>query len=45
MGNRKYRNGIFTYHLLEALKGGADLDKKWRDNNLEVIEYLKKNRS
>lgn len=35
-------HGIFTYHLLEALKGEADLDKNGEITIWEVIEYLKK---
>ena len=35
-------HGIFTYHLLEALKGSADLDKNGEITIWEVIEYLKK---
>jgi len=37
-----YGHGIFTYHLLEALKGEADLDKNGEITIWEVIEYLKK---
>ena len=35
-------HGIFTYHLLEALNGAADLDKNGEITVWEVIEYLKK---
>ena len=37
-----FGHGIFTYHLLEALKGEADLDKNGEITIWEVIEYLKK---
>ena len=35
-------HGIFTYHLLEALNGAADLDKNGEITVWEVIDYLKR---
>jgi hypothetical protein len=35
-------HGIFTYHLIEALKGAADFDGNGEITVWEVIEYLKK---
>ncbi|MBC2605836.1 caspase family protein [Pelagicoccus albus] len=35
-------HGIFTYHLLEALRGEADADGDGRISMIEVFDYLKR---
>lgn len=35
-------HGVFTYHLLEALRGGADGDGDGRITMTEVFDYLKR---
>ncbi|MBK1878900.1 caspase family protein [Pelagicoccus mobilis] len=40
--DKELGHGVFTHHLLEALRGGADIDGDGRITMTEVFEYLKK---
>jgi uncharacterized caspase-like protein len=41
--DEKLGHGIFTYHLLEALSGKADIDNDGYVSIMEVFKYLEKN--